>query len=323
MKRHCLCMIAGVSWLTVMQGASAGEPLQAPGPFGPLSGTFERAAKPDAPVMLIIPGSGPVDRDGDSPAGVAAAPYRLLAEGLARQDVATVRIDKRGMFGSRTAIPDPNHVTIDDYATDVAAWIGVLRTRTGAGCVWLLGHSEGGLVALVAARRSLPVCGLVLVSAPGRPLGAIIRSQLRANPANASILPEALSALQSLEAGRHVDAARLSPPLMPLFRPAVQSALISELALDPAMLIANLRLPILILQGERDLQIGPDDARRLADANRTATLDLLPDVNHVLKTVHSDDRAANIATYADPTLPLAPGIVDRIAAFVAGSGRSR
>ena len=85
--------------------------------------------------------------------GVAAAPYRMLAEGLAARGVATVRIDKRGMFGSAGAIADANAVTIADYAADVHAWVKAARARTGASCVWVLGHSEGGLVALAAAQQ--------------------------------------------------------------------------------------------------------------------------------------------------------------------------
>ena len=95
--------------------------LTAPGPLGPLAGTLLDAGK-RAPVVVILPGSGPTDRDGNNPLGVTAAPYRLLAQGLAARGVTTVRIDKRGLFGSRAAIANPNAVTIADYAADAHAW---------------------------------------------------------------------------------------------------------------------------------------------------------------------------------------------------------
>jgi uncharacterized protein len=72
----------------------------------------------------------------------------LLAEGLAERGIGSVRIDKRRMFASSAAVADANAVTIDDYVADVGAWIGVIRKETGVSCVWLLGHSEGGLVVL-------------------------------------------------------------------------------------------------------------------------------------------------------------------------------
>src|SRR5438270_7894540 len=131
---------------------SADRLITAPGPSNVLAGSF-RLAGPHAPLVLIIPGSGPTDRDGNNPMGVAAAPYRLLAEALAERGVTTVRIDKRGMFGSKPAIADGNAVTIADYASDVRSWVQAAREHTGASCVWVLGHSEGGLVALAAGQQ--------------------------------------------------------------------------------------------------------------------------------------------------------------------------
>jgi pimeloyl-ACP methyl ester carboxylesterase len=274
-------------------------------------------------MVLIIPGSGPTDRDGNNPLGVKASTYRLLAEGLAARDIGTVRIDKRGMFGSSAAVADGNAVTIDDYVADVQAWIAVIRKQTGVSCVWLLGHSEGGLVALAAAQKLPDICGLVLIATAGRPLGEVLRTQLRSNPANAPVLDWAMSAIDSLEAGNRVDVAGMHPALMPLFAPQVQGFLINAFSYDPAKLIAAVSKPVLILQGKRDFQVGVADAEQLKLAAPKAELVLLPDANHVLKAVASDDKRANIATYADPTLPLAPGVIDAVANFVAGSAQSR
>ena len=184
--------------------------VEAPGPAGPLKGTMLSSGTASGPVVLIIPGSGPVDRDGNSLAGLKAATYRLLAEGLAAKGIATVRIDKRGMFASRAAVPDGNAVTMSDYATDIHSWTVAIRQKTGAQCVWLLGHSEGALVALVTVKDATDICGLVLVAAAGRPLGEVLREQLRSNPANAPLLDEALRAIDALEAGKRVDATNMS-----------------------------------------------------------------------------------------------------------------
>jgi uncharacterized protein len=296
--------------------------VEAPGPSGPLKGTMLAPASGGAPMMLIIPGSGPTDRDGNNTYGVKAATYKLLAEGLAERGIGTVRIDKRGMFASTMAVADGNAVTINDYVTDVGAWIGSIRKQTGASCVWVVGHSEGGLAALAAAQKVPDICGLVLISTAGRPLGEVLRMQIRANPANAPILDQAMSAIDSLEAGKRFDVTGMNPALMPLFAPQLQGFLISAFSYDPARLISTVTKPVLILQGERDLQVSVADAERLKQAAPQAKLVLFPNTNHVLKTVTTPDPRANGATYMDPSLPLAPGVMDAVANFVVPSGKT-
>ena len=294
---------------------AAERPLTAPGPLAPLSATLLDAGR-NAPVIVIIPGSGPTDRDGNSPLGITAASYRLLAESLAKRGISTVRIDKRGMFGSKAAIANGNDVTIAAYAADAHAWAKAARAATGAKCVWLLGHSEGALVALAAGQDRTNLCGVISVSGMGRKAGTVIRDQLQSNPANAPILAPALATLNSLEKGQKVDSATLPAPLQGLFNNSVQPYLINMFAQDPARLAATLTLRLLIVQGDRDLQVKVADARLLAAAQPKARLAILPTVNHVLKLVASDSPAANFATYSDPSLPIAPGVVDAIAGFV-------
>ena len=318
MMRTFLIMMCAAA-LAVPVGAeprSAGVPIEASGPKGPLAGTLLRPPGTLGPVALIIPGSGPTDRDGNNPFGVRAASYRLLAEGLFDQGITTVRIDKRGMFGSASAVSDPNAVTIADYVADTEAWVSAIRATTDAPCVWLIGHSEGGLVGLAAAHEVKNLCGLVLVAAAGRPLGDVIKSQLRANPLNAPLIKAADAAIDRLASGQKVDVSALPPPLLPLFNPAVQDFLISTFALDPAKLVAGARLPILIVQGGSDLQVSVADAEKLKAGNPSAVLKILPNVNHVLKDVASGSPADNLAAYTNADLPLAAGLAATIAAFV-------
>jgi pimeloyl-ACP methyl ester carboxylesterase len=319
-------LLAATLVLAAALAAANAAPVQsyveAPGPMGPLKGTMLAPASGRAPMILVIPGSGPTDRDGNNPFGLKAASYKLLAEDLAARGIGTVRIDKRGMFASSMAVADANAVTIDDYVTDVGAWIASIRKQTGVPCVWVLGHSEGGLVALAAAQKVPDICGLVLISAAGRPLGEVLRMQLRANPANAPVLDQAMSAIDNLEAGKRFDVTGMNPALLSLFAPQIQGFLISVFSYDPARLISTITKPMLILQGERDLQVSVADAERLKQAAPQAKLVLLPNTNHVLKTVTTDDRRANSATYADPSLPLAPGVVDAVANFVAPAGKT-
>jgi pimeloyl-ACP methyl ester carboxylesterase len=277
---------------------------------GGLHGTLLSPRK-KAPVVLIVPGSGPTDRDGNGPLGVKANSYKLLAEALAKEGIATVRIDKRGMFGSAG---DPNAVTVEKYAEDYRSWIDAIRDKTGRRCVWLLGHSEGALMVSVAAQGRKDVCGLILVSGIGRKMGDVLREQLKANPANAPLLDQAFAAVAELEAGRHPDTSAMHPALIPLFAPQVQDFLISVFATDPVEAVRRARKKTLIVQGTADLQITLEDARLLDKAPRTK-LRTITGMNHVLKDAPGD-RAANLATYADPDLPLAPRLAGVIEDFI-------
>lgn len=300
--------------LAAQPTVASGTEITAPGPLADLHGTLIDAGK-KAPVVLIVPGSGPTDRDGNNPYGVKGSSYRKLAEALAARGISSVRIDKRGQFGSKAAIADGNAVTIADYAGDVRAWAKAARAATGARCVWLLGHSEGGLVVL-AAGDSADVCGYVLVAAVGRPFGTVIHEQIHANPANAIVFDQADTALAKLQAGERVDATTLHPGLRALFAPQVQGYLIDLMRYQPVDLARATRKPMLIVQGLNDLQVKEVDARALASARPDATLVLLPGVNHVLKNIGAGDAAANVASYANPDLPIDAGVVTAIGGFV-------
>lgn len=308
-----LCMLSGGPAVAQERGQEV--VLEAP---GPLAGTM-MSGGPGAPVVIIIPGSGPTDRDGNNRLGMRGAIYKQVAAGLAARGIASVRVDKRGMFGSAAAAPDPSNVTIADYASDVHRWIGVIRKRTGVPCAWVLGHSEGGLVALAAAQGSTDICGLLLVAAMGRPLADVMRQQFRANPANGPILAQALGAIDSLEAGRKVDPAGLHPALATIFPARAQPYLIDMFRYDAAKLAASYKGPMLVLQGSRDLQVTLEDASILKNAHLSAKLVIVPGVNHVLKPVAGDSMAANEATYADESLEIDPAVTDAIANMVLGN----
>ena len=297
--------------ITAAAAVAAAE-VTIPGPKGPLAGTLTDPGG-RAPVVLVIPGSGPTDRDGNNPLGAAGGIYRQLGDQLAARGIATLRIDKRGMAGSKAAIADGNAVTLADYAADVHGWAALMKAK-GKPCVWLAGHSEGGLVALVAAQQPKDICGLVLLAAPGRPLGAVLREQLKPK-LPADLFAQADAAIARLEKRERVDPATVPAPLAGLFNPAVQGFLIDLVSTDPAKLAAATKLPMLIVQGETDLQVGVGDAKAIAAARPDATLKLVPGVNHLWKKVGADP-AANLASYADAKMEIDPAVADAIAAFV-------
>ncbi|MDD1016548.1 alpha/beta hydrolase [Pseudomonas rubra] len=294
------------------------SPLQMPGPLGPLSATL-LSARELAPVVILVPGSGATDRNGNNKAsGLRPFTFKLLAERLADQGISSLRIDKRGVRDSAGAIADANQVTIDDYASDVRAWVTTLRKREPLVPVWLLGHSQGGLIAMLAAQDNPDINGVILAASAGRPLATIMIEQLQAHPENAPLVEPGIALIRRLEAGETIANGQIQEELKPLLRQEVQGLIRSEMVRDPAQLIATLKQPVLIIQGGQDLQITPVDARALQQGQATARLVLLERANHVFKDVPKSDRAANLAAYSDPRLPLAEGLAEAVGEFVLG-----
>jgi uncharacterized protein len=264
------------------------------------------------PAVVIIAGSGPTDRNGNSVAGISPDTYRLLALGLAARGIASLRYDKRGLPSSRGAM-NMATTTLGDFAGDAAAAAQLLVTRNDIGALVFVGHSEGGTLAMLAARGGAPVNGLVLVSAAGRDATTILREQLaRQFP------PETLVRFDAAWAAYLRGDTGFTPPtgLESLFVPGNRTFLQSWQAVDPVKLLRSLPLPTLVLQGETDVQITPVDARALAAARSGVQLVLLPGVNHVLKLASGATAAEQMTAYTDRSLPLAPGVVPAIADFL-------
>jgi hypothetical protein len=271
-------------------------------------------AKP-GPAVLLIAGSGPTDRDGDSTvASVKPANLKLIAEGLAAAGVSSLRYDKRGIGESAPAMGREADLRFTAYVDDAVAFARFLKGQPNVSCVILLGHSEGALIAALAAQK-VPTCGVIEVSGIGRPLGVVLREQLAAQPLPPAMRTQVETAIADLEHGRETPNV---PGLEGLFRPAIQPYLISQVSLDPTQALAAVKAPVLILQGDNDLQVTAGDARLLHAARPDARLVIVPGMNHILKTAPTD-RAGNIATYADPDRPLAPEVMPAILSFVASA----
>ena len=264
------------------------------------------------PVVLVHAGSGPTDRDGNSPLLAGANnSLKLLAEGLAAQGIASVRFDKRGIAASRAAAGREEDIRFETFIEDAAAWVTQLRADPRFSTVSIVGHSEGSLIGMVAARRS-GASAFVSIAGAGRPAQDILRAQL-GQQLPPAMMASAERGIAALAAGRMADST--PPQLESLFRRSVQPYLISWFRYDPAKEIAALTVPVLIAQGTADLQVPVEDARLLAAAAPRATLLLVEDMNHVLKTAPGD-RAAQMRSYGDPTLPVAPRLVGAIIELV-------
>ncbi len=264
------------------------------------------------PAMLILSGSGPTDRNGNSPmmAGNTNS-LLMIAEALAAQGIASIRYDKRGVGENTALVSKEEDLRFDDYVHDAAAWIDYANTKDTFTSIGVIGHSEGSLIGMIAAEQQ-QASSFVSLAGAGRAIDRVLIEQLTAQlPEN--LLAESEDIIEQLKSGKAVD--RVSPELTSIFRPSVQPYLMSWLAYDPQEELAKLNVPILIIGGTTDLQVPVEDAKLLGNANEQAELVVIENMNHVLKST-SADRQENMASYSNPDLPLADGLIEKIFIFL-------
>ena len=264
-----------------------------------------------SPVVLIIAGSGPTDRNCNSSLGIKTNAYKMLAEGFAQKGISTLRFDKRGIGKSKAAMISENELTFETYIDDVVGWISLLQSDQRFSGIILLGHSEGSLIGIIAAERT-KVSALISVSGAGYPADQILQEQLK-DKLSFELLDESNKIIDSLKMGKTVS--DVNQNLLFIYRPSIQPYLISWMQYDPAKEISKLKIPVLIIQGTTDLQVTVDDAKMLSASKPDAKLLLIDAMNHVLKESDTDIQK-NMATYNKPDLPLKPGLVDGMVNFI-------
>lgn len=297
--------------------SSVQQPMRLQTAKGTLYGTLLKpsGASP-VTVALLIAGSGPTDRDGNNPEGGQSDSFKRLAQSLAKQGIASLRYDKRGVAASRAATPDERDLSVDSYVSDAVAWAQLLMTDPEFDRLILIGHSEGALIASLVAEQA-QADALVAIAGSSRPIDQLLREQLAAR------LPPPLLAQSNLLLDRLL-AGQLSPQvpkqLQVLFRSSVQPYLITLLQQNPGQAFARLQIPALIVQGSHDIQVSVADAQALQVAKPDAELLIIPGMNHMLR-ISALDLPAQLASYDNPGLPLAHGLGEQIAHFIQRSAK--
>ncbi len=270
--------------------------------------------QPDGSDVLVIlhPGSGPTDRDGNQP-GMQNDGLHLLSDGLAAAGLAVLRYDKRGVGASQSDQREselrPSH-----YINDLVAWADWARATGTFSRLVLLGHSEGAMFAKAAAGLT-EVDGVVSVAGAGRRMGVLLLEQTEGRRPGA-LDKQFREILASLEAGREVE--DVPPLLAALFRPSVQPYLIEWLALDPAELAGQLNVPLLVVAGSTDLQVVRVDYDALAEhADQSVWIE---GMNHVLRE-KDGTLAEQMSSYLSPEAPLHAELVPVVVNFIKGISR--
>ncbi len=298
--------------LTVLAKAqSVGDTVRIQTPDLVLRGTLTVPAnqRSPMPVVLLIAGSGPTDRDGNSKPTLNGNTYRQLADSLLKRGIAVLRYDKRGVGASKVTDRTLLNRSFDDAMQDAVACVRFLQADKRFATVIVAGHSEGSLLGMLAAQET-KANGFISVAGAGRNIAEVIKVQMKDYPD--SLRTVAYHDLDSLRAGQSLK----KPPvaLMQVFHPKLQPYLISWMKYDPAAVLKAYAGPVLIVQGKHDIQVAVSEAELLKAARPDAGYVVFGEMSHMLKN-GPEDRMANFATYSQPDLPLTPGLAETIATF--------
>jgi len=276
--------------------------------YGKLYGTLITCEnKRDAPIVIIIPGSGPTDRNGNSVLAQTNS-YKLLAEDLADQGISSLRYDKL-LVGESKGNINEEELRFDDNVAFVSAWIDYLNSKRYNNIV-LLGHSEGSLIGMLAAQEN-NVSKFISIAGTGRSIDKVLIDQLSEQPA--PIQSEVKKLFQKMREGKPVN--DVSSELSGLFRPSVQPYIRSWMKYEPKDEIGKLNIPVFIIHGTTDIQVKKKDAELQYGGNSKAELKYIEGMNHIFKEA-TEDKEANLKTYYNPKLPLHPELIPAIVGFV-------
>ena len=263
-------------------------------------------------IAIIIAGSGPTDRDGNSTITPPTNEYKMLAHSLDSQNIATFRYDKRGI--AKSASPDfkEKDIVFDDYVKDAQKIFTYLHDTLGFKDIYFIGHSEGSLIAMLASEKE-KVKGYISIAGAGRPIDVILEEQMQKQPIPDSVKQLIPQIFNQLKQGKEVD--NTPETLSLLFRKSIQPYLISWLKYSPENEIKKLKCQILILQGSCDIQVKEEDANNLHNANKKSMLDIIPFMSHTLKNAGKDCVDEN-KTYTDGSLPIDLLLIEDVVKFI-------
>ena len=257
-------------------------------------------------LAIIIAGSGPTDRNGNNMYMVNDH-LKKLAQAIAKEGIATFRYDKRSIGESKSDKINETNLRFTDYVEDAKAWIAFFRKDKRFTKIVIIGHSEGSTIGALA---STAADAYVSIAGPGRKADEVLKEQLKAYP---NIYGSAEKIMDSLN--QDYDVKQVPGALMSVFRPSVQPYIKSWFKISPIAAVQALSIPILILQGSSDLQVGVKDAELLASANKNARLNVIPKMNHIFVEINGDEQA-NKDSYSNASLPISSSLSTAIVQFI-------
>jgi len=260
------------------------------------------------PIAIIVGGSGPTDRNGNQQM-INNNSLKLLAEGLSKQGIATFRYDKRILKQMKDRTLNEETISFEDFITDAKAVVSYFKRSNAFSKIYVIGHSQGSLVGMVAAQND--VDGFISLAGAGQSIDDVIVDQLEQQAPG--LKDNARKAFDDIRANG--IAVNYSPGLASIFRKQIQPFMLTWMKYNPKSEIGRLDIPILIINGDKDLQVQVSEAEKLRVAKPDAEFKIIPGMNHILKEIKGDD-VENSKSYNEPNRPVMSDLLELVAAFI-------
>lgn len=308
-----LVLSFALSVFSVMMHASENEltiPVRNTSVKGTLTTPYNLSSS--TPLVIIISGSGPTDRDGNNPQNIKSSYLKMIAQDLDKNGIASFRYDKRGIAQSSNPDIRESDLTFNDYINDASDICNYFAKEKKYNQIILLGHSEGGQIAINVAANNKNVSKIITIAAPGRTVEEIMLEQL--NGLSQNDLDDVKKAFDCMRNNLPVEPQSQISKM--IFRPSIIPYMKSWINNNPAEIIKRLKIPVLLISGSTDIQVKAIDARNLKSAYPKATLLTIENMNHPLKEVKSLNQLEQMKSYNSPDLPLHPGLMPPVIAFI-------
>lgn len=258
-------------------------------------------------LAIIIAGSGPTDRDGNQNF-LKNNSLKKLAVNLTKKNIATYRYDKRIVKQLKSKNIDKD-IMFDDFVTDAKSIIDYFKNSQNFNKIYVIGHSQGSLVGMLAAKDRAD--GYISLAGAGQSIDQVIIEQINKTAPNFTKDTERV--FKTLREGKTTTDYPIA--LSSIFNIEIQKFMINWMQYNPTEVIKSLKMPVLVVNGTKDLQVSENEAKLLQEANEKAILKIIQNMNHVLVTINGDDLE-NSKSYAETQRPIAEGLIEAITDFI-------
>ena len=262
----------------------------------------------NSPLVIWVHGSGNIDRNGNQAGAMINANYiQQFREEINKNDIAFLSYDKRTANAKNLKYIKKEGVVFKDLINDVDEVINYFSSDERFTQIILIGHSQGSVIAMSILDN---VDKYISLAGPSESVDKVITKQITNQSKDLGKITEA-HFKELKETGKIKE---VNPFLMSIFAPVNQSFIKSWMAYNPSEIIADVEIPTLIINGDKDLQVPIDDAKTLHEALKSSELVIIKNMNHVLKEVEND--ADNRNSYISADFPISKELIQVISEFI-------